>query len=198
MVGDTIIELSPDGEERVAFTVWDAFSIEDSDSLDTAYYGGMVDWTHANSIFYSAERNTYLVSLGKLDTVVEVDRDTAEVIDIINGDTYTFLSGTTPFNYQHDAKWTDSGTLLMTTTMDSQRAKNAMTRMPWCIPAGRRSAMGSITIVTIRTGRQFRRMRATMTWTGSRNARETVTTPTPLAVREQLKHATASTMTVTD
>ena len=57
------------------------------------------------------------MSLGKLDTLVEVDRDTAEVVDIINTDTYVFAQGTTPFNYQHDAKWTDSGTLLMTTTM---------------------------------------------------------------------------------
>ena len=57
------------------------------------------------------------MSLGKLDTLVEVERDTAEVIDIINGETYAFLSGSTPFNYQHDAKWTGSGTLMLTTTV---------------------------------------------------------------------------------
>jgi hypothetical protein len=76
----------------------------------------MVDWTHANSLSYRESDGSYLISLGNLDTLIEVDRATGELLDTINADTYTFTQGSAKFNYQHDAKWTDDNTLLMTTT----------------------------------------------------------------------------------
>jgi hypothetical protein len=117
LVGDTIVERAPDGEERVVFSVWDVLEVEEHGLWDIPYYTDMVDWTHANSLSYREADGSYLVSLGNTDTLIEIDRDTGELLDTINEHTYAFSADSVKFNYQHDAKWTDDDTLLMTTTM---------------------------------------------------------------------------------
>ena len=116
VVGDTIIELAPDGTQTEVWTAWDSFEVIPHSGWDRPYYEGMRDWTHANAIDYDPETDSYLVSLGAMSLVVEIERSTGEMGNVY-GPTYSmFPDDSTVFNFQHGANWTDEGTLLLSTT----------------------------------------------------------------------------------
>jgi hypothetical protein len=74
--GDTIVELSPDGTLTEVWNSFDAFSPEP----DSPYYDEMVDdWMHTNFLTYDAARGKYLVSLGRINGVAQIDRATGGV-----------------------------------------------------------------------------------------------------------------------
>jgi hypothetical protein len=93
LLGDTIVELSTDGEVR---TVWDIFDHIEPD-LDQTYPMGWLpqdpeleDWSHVNFISHDPDRDQYLVTVGYLDQVVAVDRTSGDVAWILGGAESTF------------------------------------------------------------------------------------------------------------
>ncbi len=114
VVGDTIVELTPDGTWSTLFTVWDWTEPESGQEWEVSFYSEGEDWTHGNAMSYSAERNSYLLSLGNLDTILEIDRATGAVISSFGAKgEYSIASGSTVFDFQHSPTWTDDGHILL-------------------------------------------------------------------------------------
>lgn len=116
IVGDRLMESAPDGTTRELFTIWDYEDPERHDQWSAAFYDQGFDWTHANGVHYSAERDAYLLSLGHVDAIYELDRATGAPLQRIDSDWVT--RGHTPFSFQHDPHWTDDGTLMMMSYTD--------------------------------------------------------------------------------
>ena len=112
VVGDRILEVSPDGEVRELWSLWDHETPQKHDAWDSGFYDGLgQDWSHANALRYDAGRDSYLVSLGHLNTIYEIDRGTGDVLMRITQD--WVAEGDPVFNFQHDTGWGPDGTLLL-------------------------------------------------------------------------------------
>ncbi len=120
VAGDDLVEVSPDGEQTTLYSSWDHLPVEETSYWSIPFYPDAEDWTHANAVTYSEERDSYLLSFANLATVVEIDRETGEPLRTFRGDAeplegaYTVEGAATPFRHQHDPRWTEDGTLLMT------------------------------------------------------------------------------------
>lgn len=91
LLGDTIIEVSPDGSTR---TVWDVFDHFDP-SLATVYAESPVsdgasplleEWSHINSIHYDEASDDYLLTSTFNHAVIRVDRATGDVVWVLADD----------------------------------------------------------------------------------------------------------------
>ncbi len=120
VAGDAIVEVAPDGTERVLFSTWDAFEPIKHDLWSAIFYMDAKDWTHGNGLRYVESSDTYLLSLGYANIVVEVDRETGVMTRYFgDGSDYDFAPGSLQFEFQHSAHFTDEGTLMMTSTAGS-------------------------------------------------------------------------------
>ncbi len=120
VVGDSVEVLTPEGEQYTLWSGWDLYEPAWHDGWDSAFYPQGGDWTHANALHYSAERDSLLMSFRNLRTIVELefqDDGSVEVGRQFGGEGgYGFAEGTREFNYQHDPNFTEGGTILMITT----------------------------------------------------------------------------------
>lgn len=112
VMGDAIVEMGPDGVQRTVFSTWD-WRTPDVHSRWNQAQAGYADWTHANNLVYNAQNDTYLLSLGYVSTILEIDRLTGQVLREFGRYGMPVEAGSVPFNFQHAANWTDQGTLLM-------------------------------------------------------------------------------------
>ncbi len=113
-VGDAIQIV---GEDEPIWSTWEWREPEKVDGWDGTFYPQGHDWTHANALHYSQERDSYLLSLRNYDMILEVAGDGSQVLHEYGGDFgYAFDEGSRAFNYQHDPDWTADGTLLMIST----------------------------------------------------------------------------------
>ena len=89
IVGDMIVEFSPDGE--VVWS-WDSFDHLDPyrtgyDALDAYWhvrgFPGAADWTHGNGVTYDPRDDSVLVSLRLQDCVLKIDRKSGDIIWIL-------------------------------------------------------------------------------------------------------------------
>jgi len=111
LVGDRILEIAPDGTEREVFSIWDHEEPYIHEYWSSRFYGDLgKDWSHANALHYSAERDSYLISFGNISLVYEVDAQTGEPLMRISPD---MVVDSAPFHFQHDTTWTEDGTLMM-------------------------------------------------------------------------------------
>lgn len=111
---EVLTRRNPDGSED---TVWDCRPL----------YAelGLTDWCHTNSIYYSEERDTLLLSFPTDRTfVAEVDYETGEELRWFGHipDAWGFDPAESAFQYQHGATWTEAGTLLVS----SQRSPSSI------------------------------------------------------------------------
>ncbi len=121
LVGDALIRQTADGKRDTFFSTWDHLTFDASlvpDDSSTDSY----DWTHANWIDYSADRDSYLMSTAHTNVILEIDRE-GEPLRTIGGmgaldSDYTFADPETAFAYPHGAHWTASGDLLVFSTRD--------------------------------------------------------------------------------
>jgi len=114
VVGDRLIAVSPEGDQEEIFLTWDVLEVT-TDGFG-GFYGDELDWTHGNSIWVDPTGETLLLTLGHLDSVLEIDRSTGALIRQIDAQSHVITEGTTEFGFPHDARWTDDGTLLLMTT----------------------------------------------------------------------------------
>lgn len=106
VVADKLVETDGASTTEV-FTAWDWGEPYHHDRWDESLYPGSSEWTHANSVRYDDASGSYLMSLANINTVLQIDRASGEVIAEFTGDC-TGLS----LCYQHDPIWTADGTLL--------------------------------------------------------------------------------------
>lgn len=111
VVGDTIIEIAPDGTRSEIFTTWDWAEPEVHERfyLQSEDWG---DWTHGNGLSYDPPSDSYLLSLGGVDTVLQIERSSGGLLREFGPGGCSVSEGA-DFHYQHDAHWTEDGTLLM-------------------------------------------------------------------------------------
>lgn len=129
VVGDALWETAPDGTMREVSNTWDWLEVEPNGGWIFSLYPQGLDWTHANSVRYDAETETYLVGFYQLDSVVELDAasglplrwftarpdlpvpEGAEVFVLEDG-----------FHHPHDANLSEAGTLMMVSSQPYLRA----------------------------------------------------------------------------
>ncbi len=127
VVGDGILEVGAAGVSDQVFDIFDWLEPSPNEYWDQSFYENAADWSHANSLNYYPETDTYLMSFAHLDTVAEIERSTGEVLRSFGsvGD-YGFAADSVPIRYQHSAQWTDSGTLIMTVHYDDESSTMAV------------------------------------------------------------------------
>lgn len=82
VAGDQIVEIAPDGTQRVVWSVWDHWDI----TPQTEPQGEAIDWSHANALDHDEASDLYLISLRHLDSIAAVDRGTGETAWVLGGD----------------------------------------------------------------------------------------------------------------
>jgi hypothetical protein len=80
VIGDKIVELSPDGTIEEVYSTWDDLTYGGSTGLTQG-----TGWTHANVLQYDAEDDAYLVSYKSLDSIHKIDRSTGERVWSLGG-----------------------------------------------------------------------------------------------------------------
>jgi hypothetical protein len=104
--GDRLMEIDPDGDERDVWSTWDSFTFDPATSPQTPEGW----WTIANTLEYLPDRDSYVVSLRNLDTLVEIDRTTGRVGWTVGPDG-TYVPDD-PFAFQHGFDVLDDGLLI--------------------------------------------------------------------------------------
>lgn len=130
IVGDMIVEFSPDGE--VVWS-WDSFDHLDPyrigyDALDAYWhvrgFPNAGDWTHGNGVTYDPRDDSVLVSLRLQDCILKIDRKTKKIIWILgdHSDWSTELQSKllTPVGenfrwpwHMHNPRVTSEGTIIL-------------------------------------------------------------------------------------
>ena len=113
VVGDRIVLLTPEGETREIFSLWDHAQPSLNPHWNSGFYGPYKDWSHANSLHYSESRNSYLVAFANLNQIYEIDANTGEVQLIIDSQQWFFTFETPVFNYPHGPVWLDDNRLML-------------------------------------------------------------------------------------
>ena len=105
VIGDTIVEMAANGDQRTVFSAWDWKPVQKHDHWTSSFYGDAHDWTHANALQYIEDHN-YPIPLPD----ARVDRSSGAVVLrspqrgwIVDGD----------FDHPH-AAWSDDGLLRLT------------------------------------------------------------------------------------
>jgi hypothetical protein len=125
VVGDSVVQRFPDGDEQVLFSTWDHLELRDEIASHVPFYPQGLDWVHGNGLFYVEATDTVLFSMADVRTVVEFERATGAVVRsfrgedrwVIGGDDFTVAEGE-PFRHQHDPHYDDDGNLVVFATDD--------------------------------------------------------------------------------
>ncbi len=121
--GDRLMERAPDGTVTELFSLWDHLYPEGTSlTWDEGLYGEDVrDWSHGNGIHYSEQSDSYLVSLGGINRVLEIDQD-GELLRTMGGmgvqDADLHPAAEQTFAFPHNPTWSDSGELMLFSTVD--------------------------------------------------------------------------------
>ncbi|MCS6916306.1 MAG: arylsulfotransferase family protein [Chitinophagales bacterium] len=113
--GFVLQELDADREVVFEWRSWDHFNITDAVST-VILTNATVDYCHGNSMERDVDGNIIL-SFRHLSEITKISRETGEILWRMGGENnqFTFINDTSnpPFSYQHDARRTASGTLLL-------------------------------------------------------------------------------------
>ena len=115
LVGDSLMVGTGDDAEML-FSTWDHLTFQ----IDPSNFP---EWTHANGVEYSADRDSYIMSTAFADTLIELDTE-GNPLRIIGGynsadSDYQFNSPDDTFSYPHGVRWTSKGNLLVFSTLDN-------------------------------------------------------------------------------
>lgn len=127
IVGDAIVEVDSDGDSRTVFSTWDWSDPILTENWDTGYYTEGADWTHGNNLEYRASTDSYLLSLGFVELVLEIDAQTGEVLHEFGAYGENPVSrDSTPFYFQHDANWTPDDHLMVFSASEDDTYSTAL------------------------------------------------------------------------
>ncbi len=109
-LGDSIVEIDPEGNHSEVWNAWDAF---DPETVGTEFLEEE-HWTHANAMDYDAESDTWLVGFRHFSSVVRIDRPSGELIWGLSGEAneFEFTEGSQPTLRQHQFQLLDDGILI--------------------------------------------------------------------------------------
>ena len=116
VVGDAVVVVPAEGEPWVLFSTWDWREPVKHERWDGGFYPQGYDWSHGNSLRYYEDSDTLLMSFRNLETIIELDASTGEVLREFGAYGYGFAEGTRPFLYPHDPGWTSEGNLTVVST----------------------------------------------------------------------------------
>ncbi len=108
--GDALVERSPDGSFRELWSAFDSFDPTEDDGAEERE-----DWTHANSLAYVAESDSWLVTLLGMRAVLNIDRQ-GEVVWALGGPGSTFQTpqgDPVELGRVHQATFSSTGSLLV-------------------------------------------------------------------------------------
>lgn len=113
--GFVLQELDANREVVFEWRSWDHFNITDAVST-VILTNAVVDYCHGNSMERDTDGNIIL-SFRHLSEITKISRETGDIIWRMGGENnqFTFINdtGSPPFSYQHDARRTSAGTLLL-------------------------------------------------------------------------------------
>jgi len=117
VVGDAVW-VHDGNEAELIYSTWEDENIvlETHSSWNTEFYPQGHDWTHANYVAYSAERQSFTVSFANAQSVIEIDAETGEHLRSIGR--YGTHQVTSPnlIGRPHSGYWTEDGNLLFFTS----------------------------------------------------------------------------------
>ena len=114
VVGDALIW----GDEEI-FSTWDHINHYTS----TPFTPSIEDWTHANWIHHNPERDTFLMSLAKQSTIIELSRG-GEPLQILGGtNSHVFIPDDDHPHHPHGAHWLGPDLVVMTTTNEQSTVR---------------------------------------------------------------------------
>ncbi len=116
LVGDRVLRQAPGDEIETLYTTWDHLEYDPDNTLDTNFYPQGTDWTHTNTISWAPSRDSYWLTMGGVDSLVEIDATTGEPLTVVGTDGYTIDPEPTDFGAgfgPHAASWTADDTLLV-------------------------------------------------------------------------------------
>ena len=120
-MGDAIVEQAADGTERVVFDAWDWLDVRVTPAFYGRFYLDARDWTHANSIHWRPEDDTFLMGMSNLSTLVLIDRQSGQPLKWFGtdgDDPYGYSEGSRHMHLPHDPTWTGPDTLMVFMTDD--------------------------------------------------------------------------------
>jgi hypothetical protein len=107
--GDHIVEVSPEGEQRVVWSAWDCFdpAVDVGDELEAG-------WTFANALDYHPDEDAYYLGMRNLGGIVKISRETWECEFVFGGgaSTIEFADGSNRFLHQHQFDWSGDRVLV--------------------------------------------------------------------------------------
>ncbi len=109
LMGNQIVEISPDGEVAPVWSVWDCFDPE-TDVGDTTDNG----WTFANALDYDPAEDAYYIGFRNLSSIAKVDRASGRCLWVFGStaETISFAEGAPRFWHQHQFQVLDGGILI--------------------------------------------------------------------------------------
>jgi len=109
LIGDTLTNMTPDGQSTELWNVWDEVTPVPSATWDGRAPGSIIDWTHFNGMWYDEENDDYYLSFLLLEQVRKVSGASGTTEWALGGLDSTFSFVGTEFGPQHAPQVTDSG-----------------------------------------------------------------------------------------
>jgi len=121
VIGDRVLIMDPaNGELETLFSTWDWLEPSEEQLGLTSSWAAGRDWTHGNSLRWSAERDSYWLTLRGTDQLMELDAHSGALLTVIGADSYTAEPAEAAFwgrDYYdvgpHGAAWTADDSLLV-------------------------------------------------------------------------------------
>jgi hypothetical protein len=134
VVGDAIVERSPDGTIETVFSVWDALDVTKNNRWLVDFYPQGRDWTHGNALHWDESADSWWLSLGHEQNVLVVPRDTTEVSEVYgtgeglktDATVVPVAEGSLMFEFQHDVHRLPDGNVLMFATHPEEKWSGAI------------------------------------------------------------------------
>ena len=112
ILGDSLIEVAPDGTRREVWNVFDWFEPDLSQTWPD-FYGrmkGVEDWSHLNGMSYDPATDTVLVSSTFNNAILEVDRASGDLAaTITDGDGSDYVARGVLMSLPHSVQPIDGG-----------------------------------------------------------------------------------------
>ena len=116
ILGDTLVERSPEGVERVVWSTWDWFEPDLTQSYPNLYVADpeVEDWTHVNGLHYDPIEDALYATMTFDNGVAKIDRASGELIWVLSQTDGDFtLENPDLLQLPHSVQLLENGNLLV-------------------------------------------------------------------------------------